>query len=235
MNMPVYKVQRSALVSQLVKYELHPDFCRETVTLAAGDGAARSTRLGTILAMTYAASAIAVSQAADAGNTGDGTLGLADPAHTPAVKAGDYTVVCTTGGADGASKFRVEDPEGNHVGTATGGAAFAKQIRFTIAGGGVAFAEGDRFVVTVAVDIGDPANKVAEWDPGASDGTERIWGLALNEVTAPDGEDAEGQLVLRRGPAILFAGQIRWPDGIAAENKEEAILSLEARGILVRV
>lgn len=234
MNMPVFKVQRPALVSQLLKYELSPDFCRESTTLLAGDGAVRKTVLGTILAMTFAASAITVAQAADAGNTGNGTLTLANPAYTSAVKAGDYTVVCTTGGADGTSKFRIEDPEGNHVGTATGGAAFAKHIKFTIAGGGNAFVEGDKFVVSVAVDIGDAANKVVEWDPAATDGTERIWGLALNEISAPDGEDAEGQLALRRGPAIVFVGQIQWPDGISAVQKEEAILDIERLGIIVR-
>ncbi|WP_223478742.1 head decoration protein [Oricola indica] len=235
MNMPVFKVQRQALLSQLVKFEAHPDFCRETTTLLAGDGAVRKTVLGTILAMTFAASAIAVAASADAGNTGNGTLTLADPAYTSAVKPGDYTVVCTTGGADATSKFRVEDPLGNQVGTATGGAAFAKQIKFTIAGGGTDFVEGDKFVVSVSFDLGDASNKVVEWDPAAADGTERIWGLALNEVTAPDGEDAEGQLVLRRGPSIVFSGQVQWPDGITDAQKDDAVREFEAMGILVRV
>lgn len=234
MNMPVFKHTRPPMVSQLLKYELHPDFCRQATTLLAGDGAVRKVMLGTLLAMTFAASAIAVSSAADAGNTGNGTLTLSDPAHTSAVKAGDYTVVCTTGGADGTSKFRVEDPKGSHVGTATGGAAFTKQIRFTIAGGGTAFAEGDKFVVTVAVDYGDAANKVVEWDPDGADGTERIWGVSLAELSAPDGEDATGLLALRRGPAIAFVAQVQWPDGITAAQKDQAILDLERLGILVR-
>ena len=199
----------------------------------AGDGAARAVKIGTLLAMTFAATAIDVAQAADAGNTGDGTLTLADPAYTAAVKPGDYTVVCTVGGADAASKFRVEDPEGNHVGTATGGAAFTKQIKFTIAGGAADFVVGDKFVVTVSIDLGDATNKVVAWNPDAADGTERIWGVSLVELTAPDGEDAPGGLANRRD-AILFTGEIEWPDGITAAQKEQAIADLEAMRILVR-
>lgn len=234
MNMPVYKVTGAARVSDLIKCEFDPAYCRESYTLKAGSGTERKVILGTLLAVVFAASALNVTSAADAGNTGDGTLTLADPAHTSAVKDGDYTVVCTTGGADGTSKFRVEDPAGKQVGTATGGTAFNKQIKFTIAGGAAAFVEGDKFVVSAAVDYGDPANEKIEWDPAASDGSERIWGIALGALTAPDGTNAEGGLAMRRGPAILFIGQIQWPAGITDDQKEQAVNALEEMGIIVR-
>lgn len=234
MSLPYYSIAGHKRVSDLVKYETHPEFCREGYTLLAGSGAERHVDVGTVLAMSYGSGAVSVTTAADAGNTGNGTLTLADPAHTSAVKPGDYTVVCTTGGVDGASKFRVEDPEGNQVGTATGGTAFAKQIRFTVAGGAANFVEGDRFTVSVAIDIGDASNKIVAWDPAATDGTERIWGLGLNRVTAPDGVDATDGLALRRGPAVVVGGAIAWPAAITADEKAEAILALEERGIVVR-
>ena len=234
MNLPVYKVSGAARRSDLVKFELNTDFCRESHVLAAGSGAERKVVLGTLLAAVFAASAINVAQAADAGNTGDGTLALSTPAYTSAAKAGPYSVVCTTGGPDGTSKFRVEDPEGNEVGTATGGAAFGKQIRFTISGGAAAFVEGDKFEVEVAIDIGDPGNELVEWDPDANDGTERIWGVSLKETIAPDGTTNDGGLALRRGPAILYGPNIAWPDGITDEQKDQAIVDLEAMGFVVR-
>lgn len=233
MNMTVLKYAGPKRLSQLVKWEGFPDFCRQTYTLLAGSGAAREIAIGTMLAMVYGSGAVSAAAATAAENTGDGVLTLADPATTGAVKPGVYTAVCTTGGADGVSKFRVEDPEGSHVGTATGGTAFAKHIRFTIAGGAADFVEGDKFSVTVTVDIGDATNKIVAWDPAASDGTERIWGIAINKVTAPDGIDNADGLALRRD-AILFNGAIEWPDGITAAQKESAINELADMRLLVR-
>lgn len=233
MNMPVYKVTGRKRLSQLLKWESNSEFCRQPYTLLAGSGSERKLLIGTLVAMVFGAGAVGAAAAADVGNTGDGILTLADPAVTAAAKPGDYTIVCTTGGADATSKFRVEDPEGVQVGTATGGTAFAKHIRFTIAGGAANFVEGDKFTVTVTADVGDPANKIVAWDPDADDGTERIWGVGINDVTAPDGEDAIGGLALRRD-AILFAGAIEWPDGVTADQKEAAIVELEALRILVR-
>lgn len=234
MSLSSYTLTGSKRLSQLLKYEAFSDFTRAAFTLLAGDGGTRKAAIGTVLAMTFGVSAVDVSQAADAGNTGDGTLALADPAFTSSVKAGVYTVVCTTGGADGVSKFRVEDPQGNQVGTATGGAAFAKQIKFTISGGAADFVEGDKFTVNVAIDLGDATNKVVAWDPAASDGTERIWGICLADIEADDGVDNQNGLALRRGPSIVDGGEIEWPDGITAAQKEAAILDLEAMNIIVR-
>jgi hypothetical protein len=229
-----YKYTGKKRRSQLVKFESNPEFTRETFTLLGGSGGVRAIGLGMLLAMTFGVGAVNVAQAADAGNTGNGVLTLADPAYTNAVLPGDYTVVCTTGGADAVSKFRVEDPEGNHVGTATGGTAFAKHIKFTIAGGGTDFVEGDRFVVSVAVELGAATNKVVEWDPDAVDGTERIWGVSLVDLEAPDGEDVSGGLALRRGDVILAGQEIAWPDGITDDQKAAAVVELEQMRMIVR-
>lgn len=226
MNLPAYKIARAALMSSLLKWEVNPEFSRETGTLLAGAGGIRAIALGTILGMIAASGAVGAVSAADAANTGDGTLTLADPATTSAVQTGIYRVVCTTGGADGASKFRVEDPEGVQVGTATGGAAFTKQIKFTIAGGATAFVEGDAFDVTVSIAVGADDGKIVAWDPAADDGSEKIWGVSLQATEAADGVDNVGGVLAVRRDAILFLGAVQWPAGLSAADKAAAVAEL---------
>lgn len=159
---------------------------------------------------------------------------LANPAFAAGVKLGIYTAVCTTGGADATSKFRVEDPEGVTIGTATGGAAFNKVVKFTIAGGGTAFVAGDRFNVTVSQAAGSDDGKLVPWDPDASDGSEVLCGFSLRALEAPDGEDKLGLVYIRR-TALLAGGAVRWPEGLSAAATATAIRDVEARlGIVIR-
>lgn len=220
--------------SQLLKQEYDPQFCRESYILKAGSGAVRSVVLGTPLATVIDGDNVSIAAAAVAGGTGNGTLTLAAaPAFTASVKEGRYVVTCATGGADGTSKFRVEGPDGKAVGTATGGSAFAKEVKFTIAGGGVAFVEGDAFTIDVDIDQSASTNERIAWVPGASDDTGIITGLSLRDTTAPDGETAQG-LSLDRGPAIVSLADIAWPDGISAANKAKGIEMLKGLGIIQR-
>lgn len=234
MTMATYKLAGKKRLSTLVKREYDPEYCREQYTLLAGDGSERAVIIGTPLAIKRGDSAISAVASADAGNTGDGTLTLANPAFTSAVNEGTYSVVCTTGGADGASKFRVEDPKGKHVGTATGGAAFTGHVKFTIAGGGAAFVEGDKFTVAVGVNSSSADNKVVAWDPGSDDEIGELWGLAINDVTAADGVDNQGGLAIDSGPAIVSLGAIVWPDGITTAQKDDAVQALRAKLIKAR-
>lgn len=234
MTLSVYKMSRAAVVSTLLKWEVHQEYSRSAGTLKGGDGGVRSVELGTPLGEITAGGAISVAQAAEAGNTGNGTLTLANPASAAKVKLGVYTVICTTGGADGASKFRVEDPEGVAIGTATGGAAFNKAVKFTIAGGGAAFAAGDRFNVTVSQAAGNDDGKIVPWDPEASDGSEVICGFSLRPLEAPAGEDKPGLVYIRR-IALLAGSAVHWPDGLDTATRLAAIRDVEARlGIVIR-
>lgn len=224
-----YKMTRPVPVSSLVAYEGEVELTRATGTLLAGDGATRTVKLGTLLGKISGSGDLSAAAAADAGNTGNGTFTLADPALGATAKIGVYTINCTTGGADGTSKFRVEDPDGKLVGTATGGAAFDKAIKFTIAGGGTDFVIGDAFTVTVARAAGQEDGKIVAWDPDATDGSEAIWGVSLRETVAEDGADnVDGVLAVRR-MAVLIAETIDWPDGITADQKAAAILDMDAR------
>lgn len=233
MTLAYTRIAGPKAVSSVIKWELFPDFCREGFILAAGSGAERTIAVGQLLAMQLGDSVVDVASEAGADNTGDGTLTLSDPAFTNAVKPGDYSVVCTVGGTDAAAKFRVEDPEGVLVGTATSGTAFAKQVKFTIAAGVTDFVEGDAFTVTVTVDYGDPTNKIVAWAPDAEDGTEIIWGISREALTAPDGEDRMGGVADRRDCIIAKTG-IVWPDGITDAQKAEAYNALEAMRLIPR-
>jgi Bacteriophage lambda head decoration protein D len=233
MSLGVFKATRAVQVSDLVKRELDPELSRASFTLLAGSGAARSVKLGTPLGMIVVGGALSAAQAAVAGNTGNGTLALANPALDASAKAGVYSVVCTTGGADGTSKFRVEDPDGVVVGTATGGAAFNKAIKFTISGGGAAFVIGDSFNVTLTRAAGANDGKVKEWDPAATDGSQKIWGLSIREITAADGVDNTNGGVAIRRLAVVRAAAIDWPDGATSAQKAAALADIDERLSLI--
>lgn len=233
MPLPYYALSKPNTLSNVAKRLECMEYSCDPYTLLAGSGAARDIKIGTPLGQISASGAISATQAAVAGNTGNGTLTLANPATAAGVLIGVYTVTCTVGGADGTSKFRVEDPLGVLVGTATGGAAFSKAIKFTIAGGGTAFVVGDSFNVTVSQATGATDGKVKAWDPTATDGSQNLWGFAANDVTAADGVDNAGGLAIRR-EAILRDGGIIWPAGLSAANKAAAVAAADLRGIVIR-
>lgn len=232
--MPFYSMTQGKTLTSLLKWEANPDFSRESAVLLAGSGAVRSIALGTILALLTTTADAAGVAAPDAGNAGDGVLTMSSPAVTTAAKEGVYTVVCTDPATDGGT-FEVSDPDGKSVGTATVGAAFGKQVRFTIADGATDFAAGDRFEITVTKsDINPNAGKVVAWDPAGSDGSEVPWGIAANFAEAPDGSDLEFGLIALRRQVLCFENGIAWPDGVTAAQKAEALEALEEQGIVVR-
>lgn len=235
MTLAVYKASRPKTLSSLVKRMPDREYSVESYVLLAGSGAARTIALGTPLGKITAGGTVSAAQAANAGNTGGGALTLANPAFAAGAKLGVYTVTCTTGGADGTSKFRVEDPDGVLVGTATGGTAFSKAVKFTIAGSGANFAPGDGFTVTLTQAAGATDGKVVAWDPAAVDGSQVIWGFAGNDVAAADGVDNDlGGFAIRRH-AILCDGGINWPEGLSAAAKAAAILNVDERlGLVIR-
>ena len=234
MSLAVFKQTAPGRLSSLIKREFDPEYCREGYTLLAGDGSARAIKIGMPLALVVADGSIEVISSTNSDNTGDGTLALGDPSHTKNVQDGDYTITCTTGGTDGAANFRVEKPDGNSVGTATAGEAFSGHIKFTITAGATDFVEGDEFKVNVAVDGDNSSNKVVAWSPNANDGTQRLWGLAANNLTALDGVDAMSGLALKNGPAIISKSGIVWPANTTDAQKEDAYQALEVIGIKAR-
>ena len=235
MNMPFYSLSRGAMLSTLLQWEAEPDYSREAVTLLAGDGGERRVDVGTILANLVEPSSATAVVSADAGNTGDGALAMETTAVTSAAREGVYVAVCIEPAVDGGT-FDVQDPDGKSIGTATVGAVFGKQVRFTISDGATDFVAGDRFEISVArASAASNAGKVVAWDPDASDGSQVIWGIALNEATAPDGQDLVGGLVGLRRLSLVKERGIAWPAGITDRQKALAVEALEALGMVVRI
>jgi hypothetical protein len=219
-----FSVGRPTLLTALLKYEVNPEFCREQLTLLAGDGAERSVVVGQLLGLS---SAVAVSEAAAAGNTGNGAFSLASPAIAGGTLPGDYEVICVAAAANGGT-FEVFDPSGVAIGTAKVGVAYTGALKFTIADGATDFVVGDSFTVTVPA-----GTKAKEWDPTAIDGSAAVAGIVLARAVAADGTDST-VLTLARGPAIITDSGIAWPDGVTDDQKADALAALAALGIIVR-
>ena len=213
------------LLTALLAYELSQDFCRNSKTLLGGDGADVIVEIAELLALT---TETAVSSAADAGNAGNGALALANPAVAAGTVPGNYRVVFVEPAAN-AGTFVVIDPHGVVVGKGTVAVAYAGPVKFTIADGGNDFAAGDGFTITVPGD----GTKLVPWNPTALDGSALVDSVVLKRTIAPDGVDTP-ILVMERGPAILKADGIEWPEGATDDQKAAAIATLKSKGILVQ-
>lgn len=155
-------------LAQYTSHQLIPDrlivnasqVLTEKRTLASGT-LARGAVVGRV--------AGAVTAAAAAGNTGNGTIGTLSAGA--GAKVGVYTAIAIEPAAN-AGAFQVEDPDGVIVGRATVAVAFTGPVNFTIADGAADFAAGDRFLLTVA-DSGSVRQVVA----AATDGSSRAYGI----------------------------------------------------------
>jgi hypothetical protein len=195
---------------------------REAVVIAAE----QTIAAGAVLALLAQEAGLRIDDAADDGNTGDGTLDMADPAVSAKVKHGTYTVIFT-----GATSFKVEDPDGKEIGTGATGAAFNKEVKFTITAGTTPFAAGDRFYISVIAE--SPADyEAVAFDPTASDGSEKAAAIAIYPATTGSGETVKIAALVR--DAEVNGHCLTWPAGITAAQKEAAIADLAKVGIIVR-
>lgn len=119
---------------------------RDEITIPSGTGVVAP---GTVLGLVTDADVVSTAQAADAGNTGNGTIAEGDPAVGADVKVGAYRIVCIEPAAD-AGQFSVEDPDGVQIGVASVGVEYDGEIVFTISDGGTDFIAGDAFTFTVS-------------------------------------------------------------------------------------
>lgn len=195
-------------------------YARKRITLLTGN----SVESGQVLAkVTKAAAAVAAAVAGNAGNGAFGAVVLSD-----GYKLGVYRVTFIEPGAD-AGDFIVEDPEGIQVGAGEVGVEFdAGGLTFTIADGGNDFAAGDSFTVTIS----EGSGKYVPLDQDAIDGSEVACAVAYDAIDA-GAADADG-VAWVRGPCVMDANVLVWPDDIDANEKAAAILQLEEVGILVR-
>lgn len=229
--MDVVSYTRPKTLGALMAYELDPIFTRTQKTLLAGSGVAREIAQFTVMGTVLFGTAVA---AANAGNTGTGTLILdADtPILAKAIK-GVYTVTCVTS-AVGGGTFRVQDPNGRVIGelsVSTNGVAFVNQFKAVItAVAGHDFAVGDGFSVTIPEGTG----AWAAFDPAAFDGRQYASGVALFGATAAAGTDGE-VCVIENGPAVLLSDELVWAGNYTDEEKSSALADLKSLGIKTTV
>lgn len=180
---------------------------------------------GTVLAQIAVVADVEASGAAVAGNTGNATIAMADPAVSTKVKDGVYRGVCLS-----ATTVRWEDPNGKEIGQSTHGAAFNKEIKFTITAGGTPNVAGDAFEVTVKADAED--FQFVAFNQDGTNGSEIATAIALYGVTTPVDATAAISIIARQ--AELNGKCLEWPAEIDAAEQADAIQSLAQRTLIVR-
>lgn len=115
------------------------------------DNGSTSRAIGTIEAAAGTLAATASAELVTGTNKGALTMDGSTPTLA-GCQVGVYKAVCVEPGAN-VGQFAVYDPAGVYLGVHTvAGAAFATQIKFTIADGSADFVAGDYFTVTVVAD-----------------------------------------------------------------------------------
>jgi hypothetical protein len=214
-----------------IKYEQDQNVSRETATIKAGSGSTRPLTAGMVLAKLTTATA--ATAAKSGGNTGTGTITMdaTIPVKT-GVKLGVYTVRFAVAATNNGT-FIVTDPDGREIGTvvmAAGAGTFAGPIKFAIADGGTDFVVGDGFDVTITAIV----EKWLQLAPSGTDGSEKAAGILYADITAADGTDKTGAVVIVRN-AIYLSDQLTWPSGITTAQKAAAQAQLKNLGLLAGV
>lgn len=198
------------------------NFSRDNIAIAAS----QDFKAGQVLGKRAVVADVIATPSAKAGNTGNATIAMGDPAVTSKVKDGRYTGIATD-----ATHVRWEDPSGTEIGTSTHGAAFAKGgVSFTITAGNTANVAGDEFYVDVAADSGD--FEFGAHDPSAADGFEIAAAVALYPAMTGAGESAKISAITRL--AEVNGNCLGWDADITDGQKADAVQALADRGIIVR-
>jgi hypothetical protein len=141
--------------------------------------------------------------------------------------AGDtFNITVTKVTATDTGLFQVTAPDGTVIGTyATGAAAFATQIKFTIADGGTDFIVGDGFDITIAAGTG----RLVAHSPSAVDGSEVASDILYLGVTTGVGETANAVGVYQ--DVEIVADRLAW--GAHDTNQKAAALAeLALQGVV---
>ncbi|HCX68961.1 head decoration protein [Parvibaculum sp.] len=149
-------------------------------TILAGRSLLRGAVLGLVLLG-------AAEAAANGGNTGGGTLTLAETPLGSLARQGDYVVTCIAEAGNGGT-FAVFAPDGTRLADAEVGVAYVSDhVNFTIADVGEDFDIDDGFTVTVPAGSGKAVKAVKT----ALDGSQHPVAILAAAVDATD-EDVKG-------------------------------------------
>ncbi|MBK3745884.1 head decoration protein [Paraburkholderia aspalathi] len=218
--MTVFKEPRHA--GEFILTEASGHRSREGITIAEN----QAFEAGTVLALLAQTGGVTTTAKATAGNTGNGALTFGDPSVNSKVKNGVYRATATA-----ETTFSVEDPNGVNIGNATVGAAFNKEVKFTIAAGAAAFVAGDTFEVTVGVESPGDYHAVAH-DPDGEDGSEKASAIAIYPAKTGTGQTSKIAAIFR--DAEVNGECVAWAEGITADEKASAVADLASAGIIVR-
>lgn len=164
---------------------------RETVTISS---AAAALVPGTVLGKITLG---AVTSAAAAGNTGNGTMDSVT--LSLGAKPGVYKLTIVEP-ASNAGAFVVEDPDGIIIGNGDVASAFsAGGLAFTLADGATDFASGDQFDITVAAGSG----KYVAYDSAATNGAAVAAGVLY--AAAPDSASDQKAVAIVRMAEVIEA------------------------------
>lgn len=211
-------LEEQAHAGEFLAAEANGSRSREVVTI----GIEGEIKAATVLGQALSAGATA---AADAGNTGDGTMSAVTVGA--GAEAGIYTVTFVEPDAD-LGTFTVEAPGGETIGTGVVGTEFSTGgLTFTISDGAADFIAGDIFRITVAA-----GNlEYGSLDLSATNGLEHA-GAILYRAVDTTGASVKEVAVVR--DAEVNGSVLVWPDGITENQKSAAIAELEQKGIVVR-
>jgi hypothetical protein len=175
-----------------------------------------------ILASQADPSVVTAATSAGAGNTGNATIAIGDPAVSTAVRPGRYRGIATD-----ATHVAWEDAAGHYIGESVHGTPFTAEIALTITAGDTPNVVGDEF----SVDVTGAADawQHVPFDP---DSDAPIAGITIYPATTGTGETTKIAAIVRK--AEVNRNTIAWPDGIIADQRTLATQALAARGIIVR-
>lgn len=182
--------------------EANGGLSREEITVLSGSTLDVGTVLGAIVTAT---SITGAAHANNAANTG----GISALSAGTGVQVGVYQAICVEP-ASNAGTFIVIDPRGVVLPKkCTVAVAYTGEVNFTIADGSTDFIAGEGFDITVrgavsAYDI---------YDPVATDGTQRVAGILLDDADASAGELAAVAIVR---DAVVDADLLTWISGASA-------------------
>lgn len=154
------------------------------------------------------------------GNTGDATISAV--ALGAGAKPGRYAVEFTA-----ATKFDVIDPDGFKIKSGSTGAAYSDDVKFTITAGSTPMVAGDAFYIAVAP--GTPS--YAQYDPEGTDGRQ-VAAAILYEGC--DATDADVRRTFTVRDTEVHTDVLVWGEGITDDQKNAALASLAASGIVGR-
>jgi hypothetical protein len=194
---------------------------RSVVTVLSGQNLGAGAIIGSVLSGTIA-SAVKASGA----NTGTGTCVVDGTTPIqPRAKLGTYTLRFTT-----TTNIRLEDPDGKVLGDyAIGGSngnsvTITEQIKVAVTQASTTFAAGDGFDVTISA----ITEKVAEYNPTATNGSQIATGIMYGAVNATGG-DKKG--VANTRDMIFNSNLVTWKSGLTTAQKALALQHLADRGI----